>query len=128
VRCSFFLAETAKYLYLLWTAALDAPLPLIPNGEYIFTTEGHLLPIIEAHSESGSASGQRQRQPGGEGEERAVEEACGVLCAGQGGKGPMELGLAGGSGGGTELMARRCVACRATGGRAPAVRRQLALE
>jgi len=36
---SFFLAETAKYLYLLWTAALDVPLPLIPPGEYVFTTE-----------------------------------------------------------------------------------------
>ncbi|TGZ61898.1 hypothetical protein CRM22_007738 [Opisthorchis felineus] len=39
---SFVLAETFKYLYLLFTEPSDLPFPL---GDYIFTTEAHLLPL-----------------------------------------------------------------------------------
>ncbi|KAK3239251.1 hypothetical protein CYMTET_50808, partial [Cymbomonas tetramitiformis] len=42
---SFFLAETMKYLYLLWTEALGEDLPLVPDGEYVFNTEGHIFPL-----------------------------------------------------------------------------------
>ena len=38
---SFFLSETLKYLYLLFS---DDP-KLIPLDEYVFNTEGHPLPI-----------------------------------------------------------------------------------
>ncbi|KAF9605954.1 hypothetical protein IFM89_021280 [Coptis chinensis] len=43
---SFFLAETVKYLWLLFDLAAG-PDNLVENGpyKYIFTTEGHLLPI-----------------------------------------------------------------------------------
>lgn len=39
---SFVLAETLKYLYLLFTDKEDIPLKL---DEFIFTTEGHLFPL-----------------------------------------------------------------------------------
>ncbi|OON18530.1 glycosyl hydrolase family 47, partial [Opisthorchis viverrini] len=39
---SFVLAETFKYLYLLFTEPSDLPFSL---GDYIFTTEAHLLPL-----------------------------------------------------------------------------------
>ncbi|GAA37391.2 ER degradation enhancer mannosidase alpha-like 3 [Clonorchis sinensis] len=39
---SFVLAETFKYLYLLFTEPSDLPFPL---GDYVFTTEAHLLPL-----------------------------------------------------------------------------------
>ena len=38
---SFFLSETLKYLYLLFTEISDLP---INTKNFIFTTEGHLLP------------------------------------------------------------------------------------
>ena len=38
---SFFLSETLKYLYLLFTESSDLPINIT---NYIFTTEGHLLP------------------------------------------------------------------------------------
>jgi mannosidase alpha-like ER degradation enhancer 2 len=43
---SFFLAETVKYLWLLFDLAVDSD-NLVDNGpyKYIFSTEGHLLPI-----------------------------------------------------------------------------------
>ena len=43
---SFFLAETLKYLYLLFDAGFDNG-ALVHTGayQYVFTTEGHLLPI-----------------------------------------------------------------------------------
>ena len=37
---SFFLAETLKYLYLLF-----APSDIIPLKNYIFNTEAHILPV-----------------------------------------------------------------------------------
>jgi len=40
---SFLLAETLKYLYLLFDSAIEEE-PLV-DGKYIFTTEGHPLPI-----------------------------------------------------------------------------------
>jgi mannosidase alpha-like ER degradation enhancer 3 len=39
---SFFLSETLKYLYLLFTKESDL---LIDINRFIFTTEGHLLPL-----------------------------------------------------------------------------------
>merc|ERR1712156_586401 len=39
---SFFLSETLKYLYLLFTGESDL---LIDVNDFVFTTEGHLLPI-----------------------------------------------------------------------------------
>eukprot|EP00045_Choanoeca_perplexa_P008577 m.80560 g.80560 ORF g.80560 m.80560 type:complete len:576 (-) comp14547_c0_seq1:36-1763(-) len=41
---SFFLSETLKYLYLLFDD--DHPLHLANATEHLFTTEGHLLPIL----------------------------------------------------------------------------------
>ena len=38
---SFFLSETAKYLYLLF----DPDDAVYDHGRYVFTTEAHLLPI-----------------------------------------------------------------------------------
>ncbi len=46
---SYFLSETLKYLYLLFSSCADQN-PTIMHGsrqEYVFTTEGHLLPIIQ---------------------------------------------------------------------------------
>jgi hypothetical protein len=43
---SFFLAETLKYLYLLFDAGFDnGALVHMGSYAYVFTTEGHLLPI-----------------------------------------------------------------------------------
>lgn len=39
---SFVLAETFKYLYLLFAESDDL---IINIDEYVFTTEGHLLPL-----------------------------------------------------------------------------------
>ena len=39
---SFFLAETFKYLYLLFSEPDEVAIPM---DEYIFTTEAHLLPL-----------------------------------------------------------------------------------
>ena len=39
---SFFLAETLKYLYLLFD---DSQPPVLPLDEYVFNTEAHALPI-----------------------------------------------------------------------------------
>ena len=39
---SFVLAETFKYLYLLFSEEKDL---VVPVNEYIFTTEAHLLPL-----------------------------------------------------------------------------------
>ena len=39
---SFFLSETLKYLYLLFTEESDL---VIDINRFIFTTEGHLLPV-----------------------------------------------------------------------------------
>ncbi|XP_045201287.2 endoplasmic reticulum mannosyl-oligosaccharide 1,2-alpha-mannosidase-like [Mercenaria mercenaria] len=41
---SFFLAETLKYLYLLFSDDAD----LLPLDEYVFNTEGHPLPIYKS--------------------------------------------------------------------------------
>jgi len=41
---SFFLAETCKYLYLLFNDTF------LQGGDYIFTTEGHLFPVHRARS------------------------------------------------------------------------------
>ena len=43
---SFVLSETLKYLYLLFTDESDL---LIDINRFIFTTEGHLLPIGIQH-------------------------------------------------------------------------------
>lgn len=46
---SYFLSETLKYLYLLFSSCAD-PNDTIMHGsrkQYVFTTEGHLLPIIQ---------------------------------------------------------------------------------
>jgi hypothetical protein len=37
---SYFLAETCKYLYLIFD-----PQNIVNTGNYIFTTEGHMLPV-----------------------------------------------------------------------------------
>jgi len=39
---SFWLGETLKYFYLLFS---DNPTPLIPLDRYVFNTEAHPLPI-----------------------------------------------------------------------------------
>ena len=86
--------------------------------------QGHLLPIIVESSEHNESDGRGLAEAGGAGGGGDVEEeegACSALCR-RSVPGPMELGLGGGSGGGAELRRRRCVACRATGGRAPDVR------
>lgn len=46
---SFFLSETAKYLYLLHSNATALP------DFYIFSTEGHLLPVLASEATSGRA-------------------------------------------------------------------------
>jgi hypothetical protein len=43
---SFFLAETCKYLYLLFD-----PDNFVHMGNYIFNTEGHLIPLLYKFSE-----------------------------------------------------------------------------
>lgn len=40
--CSYFLAETLKYLYLLFSEE-----DLIPLERWVFNTEGHPLPVYE---------------------------------------------------------------------------------
>jgi len=42
VQQSFFLAETLKYLYLIFS-----PDSVIPLDRYVFNTEAHPLPIID---------------------------------------------------------------------------------
>ncbi|XP_019716702.1 ER degradation-enhancing alpha-mannosidase-like protein 1 [Hippocampus comes] len=49
---SFFLSETCKYLYLLFDE--DNPLHKSSN-KYIFTTEGHLMPVDKRFREKGSS-------------------------------------------------------------------------
>ena len=50
---SFFLSETAKYLYLLHSNATTLP------DFYVFSTEGHLLPVLPFEgSAAGESSGQ----------------------------------------------------------------------
>lgn len=48
---SFFLSETAKYLYLLHSNATTLP------DFYIFSTEGHLLPVLPVEEPSWQSSG-----------------------------------------------------------------------
>ena len=43
---SFWLAETLKYLYLLFS-----PVDLIPLSDYVFNTEAHPLPIFSISDE-----------------------------------------------------------------------------
>ena len=45
---SFWLAETLKYLYLLFDDSKPSVLPL---DEYVFNTEAHALPIIGSHAD-----------------------------------------------------------------------------
>ncbi|CAG5100212.1 Oidioi.mRNA.OKI2018_I69.XSR.g16895.t1.cds [Oikopleura dioica] len=47
---SFFLAETVKYLYLLF----DAENPLHKSEKWIFSTEGHVLPVLKSEEKVGS--------------------------------------------------------------------------
>lgn len=50
---SFFLSETAKYLYLLHSNATALP------DFYVFSTEGHLLPVLPSEGPAaGESSGQ----------------------------------------------------------------------
>mmetsp|Transcript_10206 Transcript_10206/g.18414 ORF Transcript_10206/g.18414 Transcript_10206/m.18414 type:complete len:167 (+) Transcript_10206:897-1397(+) len=49
---SFFLAETCKYLYLLYNDSF------LQNGNYLFTTEGHLFPLTAASPAGVDAHGE----------------------------------------------------------------------
>lgn len=52
---SFVLTETFKYLYLLFADKEDVPVNL---DEFIFTTEGHLLPLaLSGHGSNASRIG-----------------------------------------------------------------------
>ena len=59
---SFWLAETLKYLYLLFD---DSEPPILPLDQYVFNTEAHPLPIrgsaadlaLASHYRSGPSSG-----------------------------------------------------------------------
>ena len=56
---SFFLAETLKYLYLLF----DDGTSLVFRGNYLFTTEAHLIPIDPAKRRRGNPPPKRTRHP-----------------------------------------------------------------
>lgn len=56
---SFFLAETLKYLYLLFSKKHEIDLNL---DEYVFTTEGHLLPLILSDMNNSYRSKDRHRK------------------------------------------------------------------
>ena len=47
-NCSFFLAETLKYLYLLY-----ADDTLLPLDQWVFNTEAHPLPVIQIDPATG---------------------------------------------------------------------------
>jgi len=51
---SFFVAETLKYLYLLFD---DTPGDLLPLDEYVFTTEAHPLPVAGSKADQAAAEG-----------------------------------------------------------------------
>ena len=55
---SFFLSETVKYLYLLWSDAAALP------DFYLLSTEGHLMPPIHLTSDGALLGGS---PPSGEG-------------------------------------------------------------
>ena len=58
---SFFLAETLKYLFLLFD---DSQPPLLPLDEYVFNTEAHALPILGSRAEAAIAGHFVQEPPG----------------------------------------------------------------
>lgn len=65
---SFFLSETAKYLYLLHSNASTLP------DFYIFSTEGHILPVLPAGEPS-------HRLPGSQPDEgKSKHGNCRDLC------------------------------------------------
>lgn len=88
---SFFLAETSKYLYLLLSNATAV------NDFFVFSTEGHLLPVLPSAAEAASTAppqpqhqnpvGGDLRPPAGAGGRDSgggggrAEGACGDVCA-----------------------------------------------
>ena len=62
---SYFLSETLKYLYLLFT-----PGHWVTNGSFVFTTEGHPLPIISASGPQGPGPSAHAAEPGDGGRPR----------------------------------------------------------
>ena len=65
---SFFLSETAKYLYLLHTNATALP------DFYIFSTEGHILPVLPSEEPSHHQSDSQTA------EGKSVHANCRDLC------------------------------------------------
>ncbi len=53
---SFFLSETAKYLYLLHSNASALP------DFYMFSTEGHILPVLPSQESSHDQAGSRPEE------------------------------------------------------------------
>lgn len=84
---SFWLAETLKYLYLMFD---DSQPPVVPLDQYVFNTEAHPLPIIGSPADLAMASHYR-KGPNKEGrgsnattvEGRAQVRTC-VLVVGHG--------------------------------------------
>jgi len=44
---SFFLAETLKYLYLIFS-----PTTVLPQSQYVFNTEAHPFPIFQMRADA----------------------------------------------------------------------------
>lgn len=84
---SFFLSETTKYLYLLHSNATALP------DYYIFSTEGHLLPVLAFPADTADLLETSQTGASGEpglckaSEQEKLDEAGGVEGDAQGGKG-----------------------------------------
>lgn len=55
---SFFLAETLKYLYLLFS-----PPSVIPLNEWVFNTEAHPLKIVPRNDDQNSGGRQGKKKP-----------------------------------------------------------------
>ncbi len=64
---SFFLAETFKYLYLLFSEPDEVDIPM---DDYIFTTEAHLLPLSLSKMKLPNATAGTEEQ------QDQVEEVC----------------------------------------------------
>ncbi|KAI2518613.1 mannosidase alpha class 1A member 2, partial [Homo sapiens] len=60
VQQSFFLAETLKYLYLLFSGD-----DLLPLDHWVFNTEAHPLPVLHLANTtlSGTSQGMRRQNP-----------------------------------------------------------------
>lgn len=84
---SFFLSETTKYLYLLHSKATALP------DYYIFSTEGHLLPVLASPADAANTLETSETGASGESglckasKQEELDEAGGVEGDAKGGKG-----------------------------------------